>query len=364
MADASIGVEIEGNRRRLPWRRRSTNWPERSAPSRRASRHRAQALWPVEAWPAAPVLIARSNSGWRCSRPGLAEGSSRIGEERLDERIGWKKPAGVSAAAHRMVFVHGSDWPAADRRERRPSSPLKSTPQSRSAPASILYIRGFARARPSREPLPFPAAARYRHRHRGAGDCGAKPLDRDVLASDIDCAAARVAAHHVGRNGLRGRVRVICAPGYRARAVQRSRYDLILSNILARPLSLMARDLAAALTPGGVAVLSGLLRRQERMVLAAHRMQGLAMAGRIEIADGRRYPVRRLRSGSGMTRRLRPNSGRYGSVARLRRFAIGQRRSDPAARNAHRRQFRQNHALSYANSKQPPDVQDAGIRVA
>ena len=47
----------------------------------------------------------------------------------------------------------------------------------------------------------------------------------------------------------------------------------------------MARDLAQALAPGGVAVLAGLLRRQERMVLAAHRMQGLAMAGRLAI-DG------------------------------------------------------------------------------
>ena len=45
----------------------------------------------------------------------------------------------------------------------------------------------------------------------------------------------------------------------------------------------MARDLARALAPGGVAVLSGLLRRQERMVLAAHRMQGLALADRIAI---------------------------------------------------------------------------------
>ena len=141
----------------------------------------------------------------------------------------------------------------------------------------LLALDGLARRRRFRRPLDI-----------GTGTgvlaiAAAKRLHRPVLASDIDCAAARVAAHHVGRNGLRGQVRVICAPGYRARAVRRSRYDLILSNILARPLSLMARDLARALAPGGVAVLSGLLRRQERMVLAAHRMQGLVLAHRIAI---------------------------------------------------------------------------------
>jgi ribosomal protein L11 methyltransferase len=47
----------------------------------------------------------------------------------------------------------------------------------------------------------------------------------------------------------------------------------------------MACDLKRALAPGGVAVLAGLLRRQEAMVLAAHRAQGLALARRVVI-DG------------------------------------------------------------------------------
>ena len=46
-------------------------------------------------------------------------------------------------------------------------------------------------------------------------------------------------------------MRVRRAPGYRDPAVRRSRYDLILSNILARPLALLARDLRRALAPGG-----------------------------------------------------------------------------------------------------------------
>ena len=57
-------------------------------------------------------------------------------------------------------------------------------------------------------------------------------------------------------------------------------YDLIVANILARPLAAMAADLGRHLTPNGVAVLSGLLTRQERLVLAPHRMQGLSLLGR------------------------------------------------------------------------------------
>ncbi len=41
------------------------------------------------------------------------------------------------------------------------------------------------------------------------------------------------------------------------------------ANILARPLCLMAKDLAAQLAPGGVAILSGLLAGQARAVVVA-----------------------------------------------------------------------------------------------
>ncbi len=48
---------------------------------------------------------------------------------------------------------------------------------------------------------------------------------------------------------------------------------------------LMARDLARGVAPGGYAILSGLLTRQEAGVLAAYRPQGLALDFRIVI-DG------------------------------------------------------------------------------
>ncbi len=134
-------------------------------------------------------------------------------------------------------------------------------------------------------------ARRWRFRHPldiGTGSgilaiAAAKRLARRVQASDIDAGSVRVARHHVRRNGLSGWVRVECAPGFRSRTLKGRRYDLIFANILARPLTQMARDLSRAIAPGGVAVLSGLLRRQEALVLAAYRRRGLSLVRRIEI---------------------------------------------------------------------------------
>jgi ribosomal protein L11 methyltransferase len=113
----------------------------------------------------------------------------------------------------------------------------------------------------------------------------AKLLRRKILASDIDRGSVRVARHNLARNGVAHLVRVRRTAGYRDRAIGNSRYDLILTNILARPLALMARDLARALRPGGRAVLSGLLRRQEPVVLAPHRGCGIVLERRLVI-DG------------------------------------------------------------------------------
>jgi ribosomal protein L11 methyltransferase len=44
----------------------------------------------------------------------------------------------------------------------------------------------------------------------------------------------------------------------------------VFANILARPLVSLAGGIGAALRPGGLAILSGLLRSQERMVRAAY----------------------------------------------------------------------------------------------
>ena len=106
----------------------------------------------------------------------------------------------------------------------------------------------------------------------------AKLLRRRVLATDIEPWSVRVTQQNAAMNGVAHLVRPVLANGWQGRAVQAGRpYDLVLANILARPLCRMARDLALALAPGGAAILSGLLASQARMVLAAHRRQGLRL---------------------------------------------------------------------------------------
>ena len=55
-------------------------------------------------------------------------------------------------------------------------------------------------------------------------------------------------------------------PAFRARAP----FDLIVANILARPLMSLAPEMARYVTPGGSVILSGILERQRNAVLAAY----------------------------------------------------------------------------------------------
>lgn len=105
---------------------------------------------------------------------------------------------------------------------------------------------------------------------------------RAVFATDIDARAVRVTRENAAQNGVARRVRVWRADGWDDPGLARhAPYDLVLANILARPLSAMAHRLAARLAPDGIVVLAGLLATQERMVLVAHRRHGLVLRRRI-----------------------------------------------------------------------------------
>jgi ribosomal protein L11 methyltransferase len=106
----------------------------------------------------------------------------------------------------------------------------------------------------------------------------AKLLHRRVLATDIDPWSVRVTRENAVRNQLSGRLRALRADGWTSPVLTRhAPYDLVFANILARPLTQMARHLARALAPGGTAILAGLLTTQARWVLQAHRAQGLVL---------------------------------------------------------------------------------------
>ena len=242
------------------------------------------ALWRVEAYPSAPVL--ESALEVRLALAAAAAGGRliEIREVRLAERD-WLAENRLAFPPVRIgrFFVHGSHWHGSPPPGAIPieidAATAFGTGEHPSTAGVLLALDALARRRRFRRPLDV-----------GTGSgvlaiAAAKLLHCKVLASDIDCAAVRVAAHHVRRNGLGGRIRVLCTAGYRARALRRSKHDLILSNILARPLALMARDLRGAVAPGGTAILAGLLRRQEMQVLSAHRAQGLFLERRL-VLDG------------------------------------------------------------------------------
>ncbi len=106
----------------------------------------------------------------------------------------------------------------------------------------------------------------------------AKLLHVAVLATDIEPWSVRVARQNAAANRLTPLVRPFLADGWQNRRVRAGApYDLVFANILARPLCRMAVDTAAHLASGGTAILSGLLENQRRLVLAAHRRQGLAL---------------------------------------------------------------------------------------
>jgi ribosomal protein L11 methyltransferase len=243
----------------------------------------ADAWWRVEAYPRTPLLDAALEVKLALTAAAAGGCLFRIDEERLPERD-WLAENRRAFPPLRIgrFFLHGSHHPG-----RPPPGAIDieidaatafGTGEHPSTRGCLLALDDLARRRRRfRRPLDM-----------GTGSgvlaiAAAKGLRGRALGSDIDCGAARVARHHVRRNGLAGRVRIVCAPGYRSRTVRRSRYDLILANILARPLALMARDLKRALAPGGVAVLAGLLARQEPLVLSAHRAQGLALQRRLLI---------------------------------------------------------------------------------
>ena len=92
-----------------------------------------------------------------------------------------------------------------------------------------------------------------------------------VLATDIDPVATKVAAQNVRLNRVSAYVETRTAPGF-ADPIFRARapFDLIVANILARPLMRLAPDMARSVRLGGSLILSGILERQRNAVIAAY----------------------------------------------------------------------------------------------
>jgi ribosomal protein L11 methyltransferase len=254
--------------------------------------------WRLEAYPrsplSTPVLTAQAALAAAAAGGALVE----IGEEKLSDRD-WLAENQLTFPPLRIgrFFVYGSHYrgavPASAVGIAVDAATAFGTGEHPSTRGCLLAIQRLVRRHRFHRPLDVGT---------GTGILSiatAKLLNCRMLASDIDAGSISVARHNIARNGVRRLVRARRAAGYADRVLRKSRYDLILSNILARPLALLAADLAQSLAPGGRAVLSGLLSRQEPVVLAPHRSCGLVLEYKLVI-DGWSTLVLRRRQNSKM----------------------------------------------------------------
>jgi ribosomal protein L11 methyltransferase len=255
--------------------------------------------WRVEAYRQSPLLNPELGAQLALAAAAAGGTLAEFGEESLPARD-WLADNQLSFPPLRVgrFFIYGSHHdgkvPAGAIGIAVDAATAFGTGEHPSTRGCLLALERMARRRKFHRPLDV-----------GTGTgilsiAAAKLLHRKVLAGDIDPRAICVARHNAACNGVEKLVQSRSAPGYRDRLIRRSRYDLILSNILARPLAVMAADLSRRLAPGGRAVLSGLLRWQEPIVLAPHRGCGIVLDHRL-VVDGWSTLVMRRRHGSEMT---------------------------------------------------------------
>ncbi len=106
----------------------------------------------------------------------------------------------------------------------------------------------------------------------------AKVWSGTVVASDIDPIAAATARANCEANAMGARVRCLVSVGFKHPDLRNiGPYDLILANILANPLKLLARDMALNTRSGSRIILSGILNHQAKSVLAVYGGHGFRL---------------------------------------------------------------------------------------
>jgi ribosomal protein L11 methyltransferase len=99
--------------------------------------------------------------------------------------------------------------------------------------------------------------------------------DARILAVDNDPCAVEIARANVRLNRVASQVKVLSATGFAHPLLRRAGcLDLVLANLLPRPLIALAPAMRRAIAGGGVAVLSGLLIEHAPAVIARYRALG------------------------------------------------------------------------------------------
>jgi len=104
---------------------------------------------------------------------------------------------------------------------------------------------------------------------------------RFALGTDMDKESIRIAKENAKNNKAGDRLKLMHARGTGHRMMRaHAPYDLVLANILARPLVGLAPEIAKLVAKDGRVILSGLLTHQEPQVRAAYAGQGLHLVQR------------------------------------------------------------------------------------
>ena len=99
-----------------------------------------------------------------------------------------------------------------------------------------------------------------------------------IIATDMDAESVEVALDYAGINNVAASIQAETALGYDSSLIKEEKsFDLILANILARPLIDMAEQTAHHLNQNGLVVLSGTLIEQQDDVQSAHETYGLTL---------------------------------------------------------------------------------------
>lgn len=112
----------------------------------------------------------------------------------------------------------------------------------------------------------------------------AKALKDVVWAGELDPDSVVIARENARLNGVSTFVRPVVAAGLQHPMLRATRaYDLVFANILARPLKMLAPEIARATAPSGELILSGLLIRDVPGVLAKYRAFGFHLVARVHL---------------------------------------------------------------------------------
>lgn len=102
-----------------------------------------------------------------------------------------------------------------------------------------------------------------------------------ALGTDLDFDSIRIAKENAKNNSTGRRLKLLYARGAGHSVIRAGApYDLVLANILARPLVGLAPEIAKLVRAGGRVILSGLLTHQEPQVKSAYSGRGLNLVAR------------------------------------------------------------------------------------